>query len=98
LNVLLQTCQTPIRPITPNNLLDSICWSISEATSTASIYTDSFSAEDPNENHTSIFFDAKGDGKDSDASFSHPTRPLTERLLSICGLMVIFFPDVVNMI
>lgn len=74
----MQTCQTPIRPITPNNLLDSICWSISEATSTASIYTDSFSAEDPNENHTSIFFDAKGDGKDSDASFSHSTRPLTE--------------------
>lgn len=74
----MQTCQTPIRPITPNNLLDSICWSISEATSTASIYTDSFSAEDPNENHTSIFFDAKGDEKDSDASFSHSTRPLTE--------------------
>ncbi|CAJ2643739.1 uncharacterized protein LOC123894189 [Trifolium pratense] len=74
----MQTCQTPIRPITPNNLLDSICWSISEATSTASIYTDSFSAEDPNENHTSIFFDAKGDGKDADASFSNSTRPLTE--------------------
>ncbi|XP_073224540.1 uncharacterized protein [Cicer arietinum] len=74
----MQTCQTPIRPITPNNLLDSICWSISETTSTASIYTDSFSAEDPNENHTSIFFDAKGDGKDSDASFSNSTRTLTE--------------------
>ncbi|WJX35426.1 hypothetical protein P8452_23419 [Trifolium repens] len=74
----MQTCQTPIRPITPNNLLDSICWSISEATSTASIYTDSFSAEDPNENHNSIFFDAKGDGKDADASFSNSTRPLTE--------------------
>ncbi|KAL5074504.1 hypothetical protein RYX36_013488 [Vicia faba] len=74
----MQTCQTPIRPITPNNLLDSICWSISEATSTASIYTDSFSAEDPNDNHTSIFFDAKGDAKDSDTSFSNSTRPLTE--------------------
>ncbi|WJX41642.1 hypothetical protein P8452_28965 [Trifolium repens] len=74
----MQTCQTPIRPITPNNLLDSICWSISEATSTASIYTDSFSAEDPNENHNSIFFDAKGDGKDADASFSNSTRPLSE--------------------
>ncbi|RDX87626.1 DNA topoisomerase 2-binding protein 1, partial [Mucuna pruriens] len=75
----MQTCQTPIRPITPNNLLDSICWSISEPTSTASIYTDSFSVEDPSENHTtSIFFDAKGDGKDSEASFSNSTRPLTE--------------------
>ncbi|GAU26677.1 hypothetical protein TSUD_314530 [Trifolium subterraneum] len=74
----MQTCQTPIRPLTPNNLLDSICWSISEATSTASIYTDSFSAEDPSENHTSIFFDAKGDGKDADASFTNSTRPLTE--------------------
>lgn len=75
----MQTCQTPIRPITPNNLLDSISWSISEPTSTASIYTDSFSVEDPSENHTtSIFFDAKGDGKDSEASFSNSTRPLTE--------------------
>ncbi|CAJ1973601.1 unnamed protein product [Sphenostylis stenocarpa] len=74
----MQTCQTPIRPITPNNLLDSICWSISDPTSTASIYTDSFSVEDPSENHTSIFFDAKGDGKDSEASFSNSTRPLTE--------------------
>ncbi|KAG5065440.1 hypothetical protein AAZX31_04G056200 [Glycine max] len=74
----MQTCQTPIRPITPNNLLDSICWSISESTSAASIYTDSFSVEDPSENHTSIFFYAKGDGKDSEASFSNSTRPLTE--------------------
>ena len=81
LNIILQTCQTPIRPITPNNLLDCICWSISDSTSTASIYTDSFSVEDPSENHASIYFDAKGDGKDSEASFSNSTRPLTERLL-----------------
>ncbi|MED6203663.1 hypothetical protein PIB30_001359 [Stylosanthes scabra] len=75
----MQTCQTPIRPITPNNLLDSICWSISESTSTASIYTDSFSVDDHTENHSaSIFFDAKGDGKDSEAAFSNSTRPLTE--------------------
>ncbi|XP_061374956.1 uncharacterized protein LOC133317143 [Gastrolobium bilobum] len=74
----MQTCQTPIRPITPNNLLDSICWSISEPTSNASIYTDSFSVEDPSENHTSVFFDAKVDGKDSEASFSNSTRTLTE--------------------
>lgn len=76
----LQTCQTPIRPITPNNLLDSICWSISEPTSTASIYNDSYSFEDPSENHPSIFLDAKGVAKDSEASFSNSTRPLRERL------------------
>ncbi|XP_015572977.1 uncharacterized protein LOC8258608 isoform X1 [Ricinus communis] len=73
----MQTCQTPIRPITPSSLLDSICWSISEPTSTASIYTDSFSSEDVSE-HPSVFFDAKGDGKDSEASFANLTRALTE--------------------
>ncbi|XP_019435264.1 PREDICTED: uncharacterized protein LOC109341748 isoform X4 [Lupinus angustifolius] len=73
-----QTCQTPIHPIMPNNLLDSICWSISEPTSSASIYTDSSSVEDPSHNPTSTFFDAKEDGKDSEASFSNSTRPLTE--------------------
>ncbi|XP_019417696.1 PREDICTED: uncharacterized protein LOC109328603 isoform X4 [Lupinus angustifolius] len=74
----MQTCQTPIRPITPNNLLDCICWSISEPTSSASIYTDSSSVEDRTHNPTSTFFDAKEDGKDSEASFSNSTRPLTE--------------------
>ncbi|XP_058001852.1 uncharacterized protein LOC110654728 isoform X2 [Hevea brasiliensis] len=73
----MQTCQTPIRPITPSSLLDSICWSISEPTSTASIYTDSLSCDDVSEHHTSVFFDAKGD-KDSEASFANLTRPLTE--------------------
>ncbi|KAF7817339.1 DNA topoisomerase 2-binding protein 1 [Senna tora] len=73
-----QTCQTPMRPITPNNLLDSICWSISEPTSTASIYTDSLSVEDPSESHSLMFFDAKGVVKDTQASFSNATRPLTE--------------------
>ncbi|KAI9118356.1 hypothetical protein K1719_010688 [Acacia pycnantha] len=74
----MQTCQTPMRPITPNNLLDSICWSISEPTSTASIYTDSFSVEDASENHFSTFGDAKGAVKDLEASFSNSTRPLRE--------------------
>uniref|UniRef100_A0A5B7BXE9 BRCT domain-containing protein n=1 Tax=Davidia involucrata TaxID=16924 RepID=A0A5B7BXE9_DAVIN len=75
----MQTCQTPIRPITPSGLLDSICWSISEPTSTASIYTDSFSAEDASEHHTSVFFDAKGgEGRESEASFVNYSRPLTE--------------------
>ncbi|XP_062097071.1 uncharacterized protein LOC133803128 [Humulus lupulus] len=74
----MQTCQTPMRPITPTSLLDSICWSISEPTSTVSIYTDSFSAGDGSEQHTPQFFDAKGDGKDSETSFANLTRPLTE--------------------
>ncbi|XP_006474524.1 uncharacterized protein LOC102624869 isoform X2 [Citrus sinensis] len=74
----MQTCQTPIRPLTPSSLLDSICWSISEPTSTASIYTDSFSGEDVNEHHPSVFFDAEADGKDSEASFANLTRMLTE--------------------
>ncbi|KAM2969076.1 hypothetical protein FF2_016233 [Malus domestica] len=74
----MQTCQTPMRPITPSSLLDSICWSISEPTSTASIYTESVSAEDGSEHHASVFFDAKGDGKDSEASFANLTTPLKE--------------------
>uniref|UniRef100_A0A2N9FIL9 BRCT domain-containing protein n=1 Tax=Fagus sylvatica TaxID=28930 RepID=A0A2N9FIL9_FAGSY len=74
----MQTCQTPIRPITPTSLLDSICWSISEPTSTASIYTDSFSVDGTSEHPSSVFQDAKGDGKDSEASFANLTRPLTE--------------------
>lgn len=74
----MQTCQVPIRPITPSTLLDSICWSVSEPTSTASIYTDSFSSEDASEQQQSIFFDAKDDGKDSRASFTNLTRSLTE--------------------
>ncbi|XVE97782.1 hypothetical protein REPUB_Repub03eG0048400 [Reevesia pubescens] len=73
----MQTCQTPIRPISPSSLLDSVCWSISEPTSTASIFTDSFSGEDVSD-HQSVFFDANGDGKDSGASFTNLTRSLTE--------------------
>ncbi|KAF5743146.1 putative topbp1 [Tripterygium wilfordii] len=92
----MQTCQTPMRPITPSSLLDSICWSISEPTSTASIYMDSFSAEDGSENHTSISFDAKGDGKDSEASFANLTRPLTEsekaELIFKSHFLTILFP------
>ncbi|XP_021894373.1 uncharacterized protein LOC110812022, partial [Carica papaya] len=74
----MQTCQTPIRPITPSSLLDSICWTVSEPASTASIYTDSLSNDGASEHHTSIFFDAKGDGRDSEASFANLTRRLTE--------------------
>ncbi|KAK4435778.1 hypothetical protein Salat_0741300 [Sesamum alatum] len=77
-NRRMQTCQTPIRPITPGSLLDSICWSISEPTSTASIYTESSSVGYAIEDQTSVFFDAKEDGKESEASFVNLSRPLTE--------------------
>lgn len=77
-NRQMQTCQTPMRPITPGSLLDSICWSISEPTSTASIYTESSSVENAIEDQTSMFFDAKEDGKESEASFVNLSRPLTE--------------------
>lgn len=67
-----------MRPITPSSLLDSICWSVSEPTSTASIYTDSLGSDD---GRLPVFFDAKADGKESEASFTNLTRPLTERLV-----------------
>ncbi|KAL3650902.1 hypothetical protein CASFOL_007305 [Castilleja foliolosa] len=74
-NRQMQTCQTPIRPITPGSLLDSICWSISEPTSTASIYTESSNVENATEEHTSTLFDEK----ESESSFVNLSRPLTER-------------------
>lgn len=64
----LQACQAPIKPLTPPTLLDSICWSISEPSSSASIYTDSEEAK------TSV----NEDGKESDASFVNTSRPLSE--------------------
>ncbi|KAF8393641.1 hypothetical protein HHK36_021887 [Tetracentron sinense] len=74
----MQTCQTPIRPITPTSLLDSICWSISEPTSAACIYTDSSGFEDVSEQNTSLFIDARGDGRELEASFENFSRPLRE--------------------
>ncbi|KAG4197662.1 hypothetical protein ERO13_A05G037800v2 [Gossypium hirsutum] len=73
----MQTCQNPFRPISPTILLETVCWSISEPTSTASIFTDTVSGEDASE-HQSVFFDANGDGKDSETSFTNITRSLTE--------------------
>ncbi|MBA0719393.1 hypothetical protein Golax_007081 [Gossypium laxum] len=71
------TYQNPFRPINPTILLETVCWSISEPTSTASIFTDTVSGEDASE-HQSVFFDANGDGKDSETSFTNITRSLTE--------------------
>eukprot|EP00268_Persea_americana_P044628 TRINITY_DN4510_c1_g1_i3.p1 TRINITY_DN4510_c1_g1~~TRINITY_DN4510_c1_g1_i3.p1 ORF type:complete len:549 (-),score=83.24 TRINITY_DN4510_c1_g1_i3:401-2047(-) len=74
----MQSCQTPIRPITPSRLLDSICWSISEPTSTACIYTESSEIDGSIGQHTSEFFDARVDVRDLEASFDNFSRPLRE--------------------
>ncbi|KAL8521866.1 hypothetical protein ACS0TY_012140 [Phlomoides rotata] len=92
----LQTCQTPIRPITPGSLLDSICWSISNPTSTASIYTESSSIENAVEDQISLFLDAKEDGKESVTSFVNLSRPLSEseksELILKSPFLTIMFP------
>ncbi|KAL1532426.1 hypothetical protein AAHA92_32439 [Salvia divinorum] len=81
-NRQMQTCQTPIRPITPVSLLDSICWSISNPTSTASIYIESSNVKNGVEDQPPVFFDAKEDRKESEASFVNLSRPLTESVKS----------------
>ncbi|KAF5813448.1 putative BRCT domain-containing protein [Helianthus annuus] len=57
--------QAPVKPLTPSTLLDSICWSISDPSSNAAIYTD-------------IFIDTNEDVKESDASFVNSSRPLSD--------------------
>ncbi|CAN0918358.1 DNA topoisomerase 2-binding protein 1 [Linum grandiflorum] len=92
----MQTCQTPLRPLTPSSLLESICWSLSEPASAASVYTDCVSSEDTSEYHTSEFHDAKGDARDLEASFANLTRRLTERekteLVFRSHFLTILFP------
>ncbi|XP_075508355.1 uncharacterized protein LOC142545209 isoform X1 [Primulina tabacum] len=94
-NRRMQTCQTPIRPITPSRLLDSISWSISDPTSKACIYTDSLSV-DVIEDQGSAFFDAKPDVKESDTLFVNLSRPLTEsqkyELIFKSHFLTILFP------
>ncbi|KAJ4958915.1 hypothetical protein NE237_026026 [Protea cynaroides] len=69
-----QTFQAPIHTIAPCSLLDSICWSISEPTSTACVHTNSSGFEYVSDK-TSIFFDARGDGGDPETLFEN-SRPL----------------------
>ncbi|XP_022027777.1 uncharacterized protein LOC110928995 isoform X2 [Helianthus annuus] len=57
--------KAPVKPLTPSTLLDSICWSISDPSSNAAIYTD-------------IFIDTNEDVKESDASFVNSSRPLSD--------------------
>ncbi|PHT40716.1 hypothetical protein CQW23_19570 [Capsicum baccatum] len=92
----MQTSQTPLRHLSPSSLLDSICWSISDPTSTASIYMDSSSVEDTNQQNTSAFFDAKDDQKASEASFVNLSRTLSEsekaELILKTNFLTILFP------
>lgn len=74
----MQSCQIPIHPITPSSLLESICWSISEPVSSACIFTESSMVDNAGEQHTSVFLDGRGDGKESEVSFDNFSRPLRE--------------------
>ncbi|XP_020693043.1 uncharacterized protein LOC110107195 isoform X3 [Dendrobium catenatum] len=66
--------QMPLHPITPNSLLESVCWSVSEPTSSACIFTESSEIDDAN----SVFYDARGDGRDSEVSIESCSRVLRE--------------------
>ena len=77
--VLSQSCEVPIHPLTPATLLDSICWIISEPATCASFFTDSSWSDDTNEQQSTTYFDADGDGKDRDLSADNLSRPLRER-------------------
>ncbi|CAN6841855.1 unnamed protein product [Brassica oleracea] len=75
----MQTCQNPIRRITQNNLLENICWTISEAAATATIFIDSSCTSSSGyitepQQPSSV----AEEGKDPVASFSNSTRALTE--------------------
>ncbi|KAL9661901.1 hypothetical protein QQ045_026729 [Rhodiola kirilowii] len=74
----MQTCQVPLRPVTPSTLMDSICWTISEPPSHAAIYTDSLSSEDLTEHQANSTLDAKLNSKDLETSFVNFSRPLKE--------------------
>ncbi|CAN6217799.1 unnamed protein product [Urochloa humidicola] len=74
----MQSCEVPIHPITPATLLDSICWTISEPTSSASIYTDSSWSDDANEQQSTTYFDANGDVRDPNQPTDIFNRPLKE--------------------
>ncbi|KAF8080849.1 hypothetical protein N665_0919s0013 [Sinapis alba] len=67
----MQTCQNPIRRITQNTLLENICWTISEAAASATIFTDSCTSTEPQPS-------VAEEGLDPVASFSNSTRALTE--------------------
>ncbi|KAF8055264.1 hypothetical protein N665_1300s0011 [Sinapis alba] len=71
----MQTCQNPIRRITQISLLENICWTISEAASTATIFNDSCSSSG---GYITTELSSVEEWKDPVASFSNSTRPFTE--------------------
>lgn len=73
----MQTCQNPIRRITQNNLLENICWTISEAAATATVFTDSCTSSSGYITEPPQPCVAE-EGLDPVASFSNSTRALTE--------------------
>ncbi|XP_011622762.2 uncharacterized protein LOC18432547 isoform X1 [Amborella trichopoda] len=99
----IQSAEAVIRPLTPSTLLDSICWSISEPSLTARIFMDTSASplfetgtEDAVD-HASLFFDAHGDGRESEASgddnISRPLRESEKREVIFKGaFLTILFP------
>ncbi|KAM0949202.1 putative BRCT domain-containing protein [Dioscorea sansibarensis] len=81
-NRRMQLCQVPLHPFTPSSLLDSICWSVSEPTTSACIYTESSETEESSRQHSPVFLDARddddGDGRNSNTSFDNFSRLLRE--------------------
>ncbi|XP_024965673.1 uncharacterized protein LOC112505859 [Cynara cardunculus var. scolymus] len=75
-NRRVQAYQTPTKPLARNVLLDSINWSMSEPSTTASICMDSFSFDD---SKTSEFVNANESTKEPEACFVNFLRPLSER-------------------
>ncbi|XP_057248376.1 uncharacterized protein LOC104906031 isoform X3 [Beta vulgaris subsp. vulgaris] len=76
---LQQSCQAPLRPINPSSLLDNICWSVSEPTSSAAVYADSLMSKNDFEIHKhGLSVGVGGDCIEPEAAFSNSLRRLTE--------------------
>ncbi|EFJ11244.1 hypothetical protein SELMODRAFT_447083, partial [Selaginella moellendorffii] len=60
----MQPCRALPRPITPQSMMESICWSVSEPPSTAQLYLDN-SDGTGHYDQASDYFDAQESGKDS---------------------------------
>ncbi|KAH9602964.1 hypothetical protein KSS87_021497 [Heliosperma pusillum] len=81
----LKSCEGPLRAINSSTLLDSICWSISEPTSTVAVFEDSLLSKNVGGVQKHILFDGQ-ERLESDSSFSNLLRPLTERTASFTFL------------
>ncbi|KAJ1701445.1 hypothetical protein LUZ63_001224 [Rhynchospora breviuscula] len=92
----MQSCQVPIHPITPTSLLDSICWSISEPTTSACTYTDSSWSEEASEQQSLPAHDTNGEPNEADLFANSLSRPLKEseksELVFKNHLITILFP------